>query len=219
MKPRPILALALAAIVLALGALPASAQDILGLSMRPTDEMPAGTGRGTVDIVSDGANQFKVTVDLSGAADNLKLENFEGATGFTVWAVDTNGVRHNLGQLDESLVLKDAIATDPIAKLYVTAEPDPAAASPTGKPLFTATLRNVTESEATATPATAAEATTAATTSAGAAAQPTGAPTATTAQKPKELPTTGDLVPDLLVLAIVAAGLFLVGWRLRTVQS
>jgi hypothetical protein len=219
MKPRPILALALAAIVLALGALPASAQDILGLSMRPTDEMPAGTGRGTVDIVSDGANQFKVTVDLSGAADNLKLENFEGATGFTVWAVDTNGVRHNLGQLDESLVLKDAIATYPIAKLYVTAEPDPAAASPTGKPLFTATLRNVTESEATATPATAAEATTAATTSAGAAAQPTGAPTATTAQKPKELPTTGDLVPDLLVLAIVAAGLFLVGWRLRTVQS
>lgn len=216
MKQTSILALALAAFFLALGALPAAAQDILGLSMRATDEMPAGTGRGTVDIVGDGANQFKVTVDLSGAAENMKLEEFAGATGFSVWAVDTNGVRHNLGQLDDSMVLKDAAAGFPVAKIYVTAEADAATASPTGKPLFTATLRNVTESDATATPASGAEATTAPATSAGAAAaKPTDAPAAATAQKPKELPTTGDLVPDLMVLAAVAAGLFLVGWRLR----
>jgi hypothetical protein len=211
-----ILAPAVAAIFLAFAALPVAAQDILGLSLRPTDAMPAGTARGTVDIVSDGTSNFKVTVDLSAAAETMKLEDFEGATGFTVWAVDMNGVRHNLGTLDEGLVLKEATAGFPIAMIQVTAEPDPAAAAPTGEVLFTATLRTVTVTDATATPATAA-------TAAGGAAGATAAPAATTAPAAAapaaaKLPTTGAQLPDLAVWAAVAAALLLLGWRLRATR-
>jgi hypothetical protein len=205
MRKTPILALAALALFLATGSRPAAAQDILGLSLRPTDEMPAGTARGTVDLVSEAGGQTNVHVDVSGAAESLKLEDHPGASAFVVWAVDNDGVRHNIGTLDEALVLADASVPFLVAKIYVTAEADAEAASPTGEQLFEATLRNVTEVEA--PPAAAA-------TGAPAAAAP--APTeAPAAEKPKVLPTTGAALPDGWVLAALALGLLAFGAWLR----
>jgi hypothetical protein len=217
------IALAVAGLSLAAGVLPAAAQDILGLSLRPTQDMPSGTAPGSADIVASDGGKFVVSVDVSGAADNLKLDAYQGAKAFVVWAVDMNGVRHNLGALDKSLVLDKVPAGYPVAMLYVTAEPDVAITEPTGKQLFRAVLRNVEESSNTATPAaggaSAAAATTGPTTAAAAstaAPQPTAA--TATAKKPVDLPKTGTPVQDLLVLSLVALALVLAGLRIRTVR-
>jgi hypothetical protein len=214
MRKTSILALAIAGVFVAYGVLPVAAQSILGLSLRATDELPSGTARGTADIVADKDGQYKVSVDLSAAADSLKLADYPGAKAFLVWAVDTNGVRHNLGTLDGSLTLKDVAAAYAAAKLYVTAEADSAAAAPAGKPLFAATLRNVTEVEATATPAGAEAAK-----SGGA---ESAAPQATAVKaaeaKPNRMPTTGNELPDVLVVVAVAIGLLVLGLRLRAVR-
>ena len=212
MRKISILAVVIAGALVAGGALPVAAQDILGLSLRSTDELPSGTARGTADIVSGAEGQFTVSVDLSAAADDLKLADFDEAKAFTVWAVDTNGVRHNLGTLDESLTLKDAAAAFTIAKLYVTAEADGAATSPAGQELFTATLRNVKETSATATPAGAEP------TDAKAAAAPTATAAGAAATKPDKMPTTGGELPDVLVVAVIAIALVLLGLRVRSVR-
>jgi hypothetical protein len=213
MRKTPLVALTLVGLFCALAVRPASAQDILGLSLRPTDEMPSGTARGSVDLVADNGG-YVISVDLSGAAEALKLESFEGAQAFVAWAVDTNGVRHNLGSLDEGLVLKDARADYPVAQVFVTAEPDAAAGVPAGEPLFTAALRNVTIVDATATPADGAPAAAPQPTAAAAAA-PAATAAAPAPAKPKELPTTGETVPEVWALVGVALALLAVGWRLR----
>jgi hypothetical protein len=234
-----------AGLVLALvwGALPASAQDIYGLSFRPTDAAPESSPRGTVDIVAGTDGKYVVTVDLSAADSVLKLANYPDADAFVVWSVDMDGKRRNLGVLDEGLVLGEAAADYLIAKLFLTAEADAAAAQPTTDRLYEVTLRNVAEVESTAArsgsgdtaakPAakTAAQAATAptATTLAAPAASPTvqapagaAAPTAAAAKtetgKPAELPTTGNNARDLAVLLAVVTGLVLAGIRLRTLR-
>ncbi len=212
MRRMTLLAVLAVGLALALGTMPASAQDILGLSMRPMDEMPAGTARGTVDIILESGGSYAVTVDLSPASENLNLATFDDATAFVVWAIDTDGVRHSVGTLDDNLVLGDSVDYQ-IARLAVTAEANPAATSPTGSDLFVATLRNVqeqggstTQQEATKEPTLAA------------AAEATAAAAPTTAASPKELPTTGNTLPDVLAVAAVAAALLLIGLRLRGVR-
>jgi hypothetical protein len=197
--------LLLGALGLAL-ATPALAQDVLGLSLRPTDEMPAGTARGTADIVQAEAGGYLVSVDLSAAAETMSLADFAGAAAFVVWAVDTDGMRHNLGALSGELVLEDVPVDYVVARLYVTAEPAAAAAAPEGAILFQAVLRNVEEVGAAAEP-----------TASGAAATPTAAPAAATptTADPGNLPTTGSFVEDILLYVAVALPLIVGGMRLR----
>lgn len=213
MHRTPLLAVLAAGLVLALGAIPASAQDILGLSMRPTGEMASGTPRGSVDIISDSAGKYAVNIDLSSASEGLTLAAFEGAKAFVVWAVDTDGVRHNVGTLDGTLVLNGTVDYQ-IARLALSAEADAATTSPTGPDLFAATLRSVQERSAAAPKA---QATAAATKAAGTTAA-TAAPAPTKSAPPKELPTTGNTLPDVLVWAAVAVALLVIGLRLRGVR-
>ncbi len=204
------------------------AQDIVGLSLRATGAMPSGTGRGTLDIVkSNGASNYLISVDFAGAAESLELNAFEGAEAWVVWAVDMDGIRHNLGTLNAESALKDIPVDYMVARVYLTAEPDAATKAPTGEPLFSVTLRNVTEVDTLPADAPAAAAATApAGTTAGAAAgaataPPTAAAPAGTAKdsaKPKELPTTGTWVQDVLAALAVATALIIGGWRLRMVR-
>jgi hypothetical protein len=202
-----ILAVAVVALGLVMRALPALAQDILGLSLRPTGEVPAGTARGTADIVVADGGGYLVSVDLSAAGDSLALEDFSGAEAFVVWAVDMDGVPHNLGTLGADNTLEDRPVDFNVARLLVTAEESADAANP-GEPLFQATLREVALQEAAAEPT----------------ATPAAEPTAVAEEAaedgngPENLPTTGDPLRDLAVLAMVAAGLLAGGLRLRLVR-
>lgn len=199
-----------------------AAQDIVGLSMRPTEANPGAEGNGSLDITrSSGEGNYEVAVDMSGVAEGMDLAQHEGATAWVVWAVDMDGVRHNLGTLDEEMMLT-APVDYVVAKVYVTAEADPATTQPTGEPLFISTLRNVDEVDTVPAPAAAApaEGTTAGSVqdtpkdAAPAAGEAAGAESA----KPQALPTTGDPIQDTLLFLAVAAALLLLGWRLRSVR-
>ncbi len=187
---------------------PAHAQDILGLTLRPSDAMPDGSGTGLVDFVSSGSGT-EVSVDLSGAAEGMSIEDFEGATDFIVWAVDMEGVRHNLGPLNADLVLEDAPADFLVARIFVTAEADAAATQPTGDRLYEVTLRGVDEVDTVPEQIDAAD-------------EPTEEEDAEATEeedaKPSELPTTGDPMRDLLVLVALSIALIGGGLRLRTVK-
>jgi hypothetical protein len=239
MRRLPLVIVAALVMALAWSVLPVHGQDIYGLSFRPTDAMGDFGARGKVDMVEDG-DGFLVSVDLSGAAEGLKIEKFTGAAAFVVWWVDMDGKRHSLGTLNDALVLDDARADALIAKLFLTAEADAATAQPTGDRLYEVTLRNVAEVETTAGVLTskdtakvsAAAGTTpteAAKPTGAAAAKPTEAPKPTeaakagtetkkTEAKPGQLPTTGSAARDLLVLLAVVAGLVISALRLRAVR-
>jgi hypothetical protein len=168
---------------------PVRAQDILGMSLRPTGVMPAGTSAGAVDIVGQDGGGYLVSVDLSGVADSLASSDYAGDT-LVVWAVDTEGTTHRLGALSEQHVLEDAPADYLIARIFVTSEASAEAAAPSGESLFQATLRNVPQAETTATPAAeegegeGEEA---------AAGQAPSTPEPTKAANPQDLPRTGAL--------------------------
>jgi hypothetical protein len=224
MRKRLIVVPAFLLLGLALIVLPTRAQNILGLTVRPTEAMPADAPNGTADIVAQNGG-YLVTVDLSAATDALKLEEFAGATTWVVWAVDMDGYRHNLGQLNQSLVLEDAPVDYLVARLYVTPESNATAATPAGEPVYSVTLRNVQEQAGPAPTATgakpgAAALTTAAATTATPAAGAGAAATATkpAGDSPNHLPTTGFTAVDLLVLAVVAFVLVVLGLQLRTVR-
>jgi hypothetical protein len=114
-----------------------------------------------------------------------------------------DGVRHNIGALDDDMTLTKAETDFLIAKVYVTAEASPDVLSPAGEPLYRLTLRDVEEVGT----------------------EPEAAEAATTAgddegdkdekDEPEELPTTGLELRDLLVLAVVAMALLLAGFKLR----
>jgi len=200
----------------------ARAQDIIGLSLRATDALPGETGRGAVDIVkSQGEGNYRVKVDLSGASEGLDLAKFEGATAWVVWAVDMEGVRHNVGALNDQLLLEDAAIDYLVARVYVTAEKDANAKTPEGQPLFSVTLRNVEEVDTLPeAPAAVASSTTGApagapAASTGAAAPKPGDTVAKETQKPADLPKTGSWVQDVLVVLLVGAALLVAGSRLR----
>jgi hypothetical protein len=198
----------------------ALAQDIMGLSLRPTDAMTGAPGRGTVDIVrSNGAGNYSVNINMSGSADAMDLSEFEGAKAWVVWAVDMDGVRHNLGALDGELMLKDASADYMIARVYVTAEKDADAKQPS-EPLFLVTLRQVQEVDTVASDEDATDDAAADEAASDEAADEDATDKAATTEsaQPKELPTTGGPFSDLMVLLAVAAALLAGGLRLRTVR-
>lgn len=144
-SPRLVTALALAGILaLVWSAMPALSQDIFGLSFRPTEDSDL-SARGSVDIVSSG-DGYVVTVDLANASDELRLDDYEGATAFVVWVVDMDGNVINVGELDDDLTLDDAEVDGVVAKVFVTPEAD-AGSAPEGQRLYELTLRNVAELE------------------------------------------------------------------------
>jgi len=216
-------------LTLLIAAMPVSAQSIYGLSFRTTDAAPTGAPRGSVDIVAaDGG--YVVTVDLSNAKDELDLGSYGGAKDFVIWAVDMDGVSENIGTLDGNLLLEEAEFPRLIAKIYLTAEPSASVEEPSGQRLYETTLRSVTEVAPQASDAeSAAMASTAAATAESPteeAAAPTTAPEPTDASaaaktgsdKPKELPTTGSDLGDLIVLLVVSLILIGAGLKLRTVR-
>lgn len=204
-------ALFLALVGLAAAAAPVSAQDIIGLSLRATDAAPDGAGNGTVDIVAEG-DGYNVSVDLSGNADAF-AEQAAGGDHLVVWGIDMDGKRHNLGTLDDAYALENAGADFMVAKVYVTAEDDAAAVNPTSDPLFNLTLRKVTEVETAMDDASMAADESAKASDTAAASAPAAAPA-----KPQELPTTGTLLLDLVVMLAVAAAFVVGGLRLRAVR-
>lgn len=206
----------------------AHAQNVQGLSFRAGDALK-GSPNGTVDIVGDGATA-NVKVDLSGAAETMKIADFKDAKAFVVWAVDMDGYRHNVGVLTDELKLADVKVDYRVARLYVTAEADAKATAPTGDPLYAVTLRTVTEkdgapaAEAKTGGAAASTASTSSTAASSAPAAPAASgssakTTAATSAKPANLPTTGGGVPDLLVLAAAAMALLAVGARLAASRA
>ncbi|MFN2115215.1 MAG: hypothetical protein ACK2T6_05835 [Anaerolineae bacterium] len=224
-------------VVLLLGVAPTLAQDIYGLSLRPTDMLDELSARGTVDIVADG-DGYLVSVDLSAAIDELKLDDFGSAEGFVAWVVDMNGDVINAGTLDRNLVLEDAQVGSVVAKVFVTAEGNADGAVPSGDRLYELTLRNVAE---TAQPAsqsddesTAADEDSDTEEAAGESEEATEDEDAAsddeaatdegedeesaTDAKPAELPTTGGDTRDMLVLLAVSAVLLLGALRLRTLR-
>ena len=226
---------ALAALGLAASlAAPIFAQDIMGMSMRPAPGSKDLAGTGLIDITrGEKAGSYMVNVDMAKATESLDLSKFSGAKSFVVWAVDKDGMRHNLGTLDDKKALAKLSVDYTVAKVYVTAETDGKATSPS-TPLYSVTLRQVKEQEsapatadskaaaagaATATTDSKSAAPTAAmatTASASAATSPTAA--AKTDAKPNTLPTTGTGATDLAVMALLAllfvgAGLKLSGTR------
>lgn len=220
---------ALAALGLAASlAAPTYAQNILGMTMRPAPGSKDLAGTGLIDITrGETAGSYAVKVDLSKAAESLDLSKFEGASAFVVWAVDMDGMRHNLGTLDGKMALAETKVDYGVAKVYVTAEADAKAAAPSA-PLYVVTLRQVEEQEsapAAADSKAAASGATATTDSKAAApttasAASTVAPTAEAKKdsKPSTLPTTGSGSSDLVVMALLAllfvgAGLKLSGNR------
>ena len=211
------MAVALGALLL-MGAQTAHAQDILGLSLRATSALPEGTPSGLADIESSGG-AYVVSVDLSDAVDGLSLEDFDGAEGFVLWAVDMDGNRSNLGTLDEGFMLEGADVDGRVARLYVTAESDTGMANPTGDRLFQVTLRSVEEQEAEESEDDAAEESEAEDDDADEGEADAEEDEEDKADaKPSELPTTGNLMRDLLVLLAVAGALILGGARLRQVR-
>lgn len=152
MRRLSILVLAAMVITLLFGPTPARAQDILGLSVRPTDLLPAGTARGSADILRSDAGGYLVSVDLSSAAEALVFDDYAGASAWVVWVVDMDGVRHNLGALDENLVLEDARTDGLVARVFVTAESAADVTTPSENRIFEATLRAVTEEATEAKP-------------------------------------------------------------------
>lgn len=207
-------AFSLAAVVAA----PIHAQDILGMSLRPAPGSTDLAGTGSIDILrGEKAGTYTVKVDLSKAAESLDLSKFEGAKAFVVWAVDLDGQRHRLGKLDDKQALGDTAVDYGVAKVYVTAEADAEAASPSA-PLYALTLRQVKEQEsapAAADGKAAASAATATTDSKAAAPTAASGTASTTAgssptaeakkdAKPSTLPTTGSAKPDLLVMGLLA---------------
>lgn len=204
---------------------PAQAQDILGLTMRPSADVE-GCPNGTADIMSEG-DGYVVSVDLSGAAECLSGSEFESAGNYVTWAVDMDGNRHNLGTLSDDLTLEGAAVDYVVAKVYVTAEESADAVNPSADPIFSVTLRNVTEVEAQDDDMDAQdeasedeeggdeedEAASDEADEEGDMADEDGAEST-----PEELPTTGSLLRDLLVLAALATVLVLGGLRLRAVR-
>lgn len=237
MRRASLAVLAALALAVLLGALPARAQSIYGLSFRPTDALPEETSRGTADIVAVEGEYF-VSVDLSEAADALDLANFGDAEAFVVWAVAMDGKSTRVGALNDELRLEDTAVGFFIARLYLTAEPSADVDEASGDRLFEVTLRRVTEVASAAADEGDAEeaaeeaekgeesAQTAKSTESGAAAAAaagatgaTGAVAAPSAEaKPHVLPTTGSDLGDLLVLLAVAGALILAGLRLRAVR-
>ncbi len=211
MRRFAILVLVALGVALLQGTLTAQAQDILGLSVLPDPAMPAGTNRGSADIIRADDGSYLVSVDLSGAAEALDFDDFEGATAWVVWVVDMNGVRHNVGALNDNFVLEDATVDALVARIFLTAEAAADVTGPSEDRLFAATLRDVEEVESVEPAPEAAEA-------AEAAEEEAPAPTPVPATEPEVLPTTGGLLHDLLVLAAVAAALLLVSLKLRAVR-
>ena len=194
------------ALLMGTGALPAHAQDILGLSLRPTDAMDGSPGNGTLDITTtNGAGKYTIKVDMSAAGEGLDLSAHEGATQWVAWAVDMDGMRHNLGALDGELMLESVPVDYMVARVYVTAEASAEVKSPSA-PLFVVTLRQVEEVE-TATDSAADD---------DGAADDESAEKETKEEQPKELPTTGGPLQDMMLLLLVAAALVFGGMRLRT---
>ncbi|MEO8083333.1 MAG: hypothetical protein ABI780_05880 [Ardenticatenales bacterium] len=218
----------------------AHAQNVQGLSLRAGEAL-AGSPSGTVDIVGDGTSAT-VQVDLSGAAETMKIADFKDAKSFVVWAVDMDGYRHNLGSLSDELKLSDVKVDYRVARVYVTAEADAKATAPTGDPLYAVTLRSVTEkdgapagesmassaasSSTASSSSSAASSSVASSSAASSSAASSSAPAAAAAKttssssaKPANLPTTGGGMPDLLVLAAAAMALLAVGARLAAVRA
>lgn len=203
----------------------AHAQNVQGLSLRAGEAMK-GSPSGLVDIVGNG-DAATVMLDLSGAAETMKLADFDGAKAFVVWAVDMDGYRHNLGALSDELKLADVEVDFRVARIYVTAEADAGAKAPTGDPLYAATLRNVTEKDgAPAGAAKASSASSSASSSTSSSAASTSASASTGAAKPAaagakpaELPTTGGGGGDLALLAVAAACLLFVGAKMAGVRA
>jgi hypothetical protein len=224
----PLIVAAALAIVLLWVALPAFAQDIYGLSFRPTEALGETAPRGTVDIVAGEGDMYTVSTDLAGALKALKLGSYPAAAAFVVWGVDMDGQRHNLGVLGEDLTLADAEADFLVAKVFLTAEADTEATQPTGERLYEVTLRNVAEVETTTAAAGQTEAKTEAKAASAQAATATpkteeAKASPTTAAKvaepkPSNLPTTGGETRDLLVLVLVVLGLGLGALRLRAIR-
>lgn len=218
---------ALAALGLAASlAAPTYAQNILGMTMRPAPGSKDLAGTGLIDITrGETAGSYAVKVDLSKAAESLDLSKFEGASAFVVWAVDMDGMRHNLGTLDGKMALAETKVDYGVAKVYVTAEADAKAAAPSA-PLYVVTLRQVEEQESApaAADSKAAASGATATTDSKAAAPTTasaGSTTATSptavakaAAKPSTLPTTGSGTSDLLVMGLLALLFVGVGLKL-----
>lgn len=204
----------------------AHAQNVQGISLRAGEAMK-GSPSGVVDIVGNGTSAM-VAVDLSGAAETMKLADFEDAKAFVVWAVDMDGYRHNIGTLTDELKIADAAVEYRVARVYVTAEADAKATAPTGDPLYSVTLRNVTEksgepagaSKASSSSTTASTtASTSASTTSSTAASSAAKPAAVAGTKPSELPTTGGGMSDMMVLAAAALVLLGVGARLFGVRA
>ena len=208
MRRLSILVLAAIAVGLFFGPSAAFAQNILGLSVRPTDLLPPGTSRGTADIMTSDHGGYTLDGDLSAAAAVLAFAYYPGSTAWVVWIVGMDGIRHNVGALDENLVLEGVRTDVLIARIFVTAEELADADTPSENRLFEATLRDVEEVDKTAAEGTPEEPAT------------TAPPTATPAAEagPEELPTTGGTVQDLAVLALVAGALIVVGLRLRAIR-
>jgi hypothetical protein len=204
MRRFPFLVLATLAFALALAATTAHAQDIRGVSFRPTDEMPPGTGSGSASITVNDDGTYAVSADLSGLTNELVLDDFDGAGAFVVWAVDMTAVEHPVGALNADLVL------EPTNVDFLVAQPEASADSSSreGEVLFRAKIREPDASAAAAATATPA-----------AAPSPTAAAAATDDDEPKELPKTGELVRDLLVLAAVGIFLIFGGIQLRRVRA
>lgn len=218
---RMLAAFAMLGLLFAGHALPAQAQDILGLSLRPTDAMTGSPGRGAVDITrSNGEGNYSIKVDMSGTADSMDLASFDGATSWVVWAVDMDGIRHNVGTLDADLMLESASVDYMIARVYITAEADAKAKQPSD-PLFSVTLRQVEEVDTVAEDDTAGdEAATDEAAASDASADASGTDTSASAESstPAELPTTGGPVSDMLMLLAIAGMLVFGGLRLRAVR-
>jgi hypothetical protein len=194
-----------AVIALALGAVTAHAQDIVGVSFRPTDAMPPGTSAGTADIITNDDGTYTVSADFSRVSDALVLDDFDDASAFVVWAVDMSAAEHNIGALNEDLVLEGESVDYLVAQLLLSAESSADANSREGEVLFRTEIRKPDASAATAATATPA---------AAASASPTAAAADKDAE-PKVLPTTGQLLRDLMVLAAVGVVLVLGGLQLR----
>mgnify|MGYP000986728104 CR=1 FL=1 len=194
-------AFSLAAVVAA----PIHAQDILGMSLRPAPGSTDLAGTGSIDILrGEKAGTYTVKVDLSKAAESLDLSKFEGAKAFVVWAVDLDGQRHRLGKLDDKQALGDTAVDYGVAKVYVTAEADAEASSPSA-PLYALTLRQVKEQES--APAAADNKAAASAATSGSASTTAGSSPTVEAKKdakPSTLPTTGSAKPDLLVMGLLA---------------
>lgn len=232
MMRRTLAALAALGLAAALAA-PTFAQDIMGMSLRPAPGSKDLSGTGLIDILrGDKAGSFKVKVDMATAAESLDLSKFDGAKSFVVWAVDMDGMRHNLGALDAQQALAETSVDYTVAKVYVTAEADAKAASPSD-PLYVVTLRQVKEQEgapaaadskaaasgATATTASKAAAPTAMAPTAAAAAAASPTAEAKKDSKPSTLPTTGTGATDLVLMAMLAVLLIGAGLKLSASRA